>query len=190
MSDKDADDTALRTSAKGTKLRSGSRRASAATSTISQHSDGSSKSKPGGGPLTPESPQVRITRKRAAETAIETEDAERPQAEHGSPTHARGSSGDSGASAKSVCLCQPDPKIPRPRNGSSSHLRRFCSQFFVFEIGMEIQQRRLSTPVHYAVFFSSLTICLFVQLLFFIDSTIRPPWLFRTQDLQIPISQR
>jgi len=72
-------------------------------------------------PLTPESPPFRITRKRAAE-ALEERDMD---VETRGPSHTRMSSGEfgnSGASATSregahLCICQPDPKIPRPRNG-------------------------------------------------------------------------
>jgi len=72
-------------------------------------------------PLTPESPPFRITRKRAAE-ALEERDME---VETRTPSHTRMSSGESrnsGPSAVSregahLCICQPDPKIPRPRNG-------------------------------------------------------------------------
>ena len=64
-------------------------------------------------PLTPEeSPPFRTTRKRNASTA-ELEDKELEGA-NTTPAHSRASSGDSTAH---VCICQPDPKIPRPRNG-------------------------------------------------------------------------
>lgn len=63
-------------------------------------------------PLTPEEspPFSRTTRKRNA-GIVEGEDKE---FEGASPAHTRQSSGDSGIH---VCICQPDPKIPRPRNG-------------------------------------------------------------------------
>jgi len=62
-------------------------------------------------PLTPEeSPPSRPTRKRGADI-VEEEDKEIDIHE---AAHTRASSGDSTAH---VCICQPDPKIPRPRNG-------------------------------------------------------------------------
>ncbi|KAF2141237.1 uncharacterized protein K452DRAFT_298636 [Aplosporella prunicola CBS 121167] len=108
--------------------RNPSRRPSTAVSTRSRPSRSS---KHDDAPPTPESPPFRLTRKRAAsladkeaETADErAEDDEADEdadiaARHG--THSRMSSGGSGASvgsaASHVCLCQPDPKIPRPRN--------------------------------------------------------------------------
>ncbi|KAK5131483.1 hypothetical protein LTR08_000877 [Meristemomyces frigidus] len=63
-------------------------------------------------PLTPEeSPPFRTTRKRDASAAA-VEDKELDGAST-TPAHSRASSGDSTAH---VCICQPDPKIPRPRN--------------------------------------------------------------------------
>jgi len=64
-------------------------------------------------PLTPEeSPPFRSTRKRDA-SIVEEED-KGLESNETSPVHTRASSGDSAAQ---VCICQPDPKIPRPRNG-------------------------------------------------------------------------
>lgn len=89
-----------------------SRRTSSTTSSRSQHhsptpSHGSKT------PLTPEeSPPFRSTRKRSA-GIVEREDKEIDHPDI-SPAHTRNSSGDSTAH---VCICQPDPKIPRPRNG-------------------------------------------------------------------------
>ncbi|KAI7062743.1 hypothetical protein KC327_g13263 [Hortaea werneckii] len=63
-------------------------------------------------PLTPEeSPPSKSTRKRNA-CIVEGEDKELDSAST-TPVHTRASSGDSTAH---VCICQPDPKIPRPRN--------------------------------------------------------------------------
>ena len=98
-----------------------SRRASSNVSTRSLRSapsiSGSSKA-----PLTPEeSPPSRPTRKRSV-NVVEEEDREIDSHEV-TPIHTRASSGDSTAH---VCICQPDPKIPRPRNGKSSH--RTCTQ--------------------------------------------------------------
>jgi HMG box factor len=70
-------------------------------------SHGSSKT-----PLTPEeSPPFRTTRKRTT-GIVEQEDKDLDNI-HDSPAHSRANSGDS----IHVCICQPDPKIPRPRNG-------------------------------------------------------------------------
>lgn len=59
-------------------------------------------------------------RKRPA-TLAQLEDQE--EGNKSPPKHTRdgsggsGSSGSSGNSLAHICLCQPDPKIPRPRNG-------------------------------------------------------------------------
>lgn len=71
-------------------------------------------------PLTPEEtpPFIRSTRKRTA-GIVEIENKELEDSTTTAtttPVHSRGSSGDSTAH---VCICQPDPKIPRPRNGTS-----------------------------------------------------------------------
>lgn len=63
-------------------------------------------------PLTPEeSPPFRTTRKRNT-GIVEQEDQDLDRAEIGS-AHSRANSDES----IHVCICQPDPKIPRPRNG-------------------------------------------------------------------------
>ncbi|KAH9826946.1 high-mobility group non-histone chromatin protein [Teratosphaeria destructans] len=63
-------------------------------------------------PLTPEeSPPFRTTRKRNA-GIVEEEDKELNSGS-ATPAHARENSGNSSIH---VCICQPDPKIPRPRN--------------------------------------------------------------------------
>lgn len=89
-----------------------SRRTSSTTSSRSQHHSPapSHRSKT---PLTPEeSPPFRSTRKRnAGIVAREDKAIDHPDI---SPAHTRNSSGDS---SLHVCICQPDPKIPRPRNG-------------------------------------------------------------------------
>ncbi|KAF2096849.1 hypothetical protein NA57DRAFT_42478 [Rhizodiscina lignyota] len=116
--DTDADAASRRAFAKNEKVPV-TRRTSTATSTRSHKSESSNKAAKGNddGPLTPKSsPHVRTTRKRAAETMEETKDDEEIDAEEMSPTHTRDNSGDSRDSTKSVCLCQPAPKIPRPRN--------------------------------------------------------------------------
>ena len=91
-----------------------SRRPSSNVSTRSQQRRSShSPSRDSKTPLTPEeSPPFRSTRKRNA-GIVEAEDKELDSAGV-TPVHSRGSSGDSTAH---VCICQPDPKIPRPRNG-------------------------------------------------------------------------
>ncbi|KAF1812554.1 hypothetical protein P152DRAFT_342635 [Eremomyces bilateralis CBS 781.70] len=81
-----------------------------------------------------QSPSFRLTRKRAAEEferTVESKPVEVDEMdmEEISPTHTRASSGDSGGGQAGlhVCLCQPDPKIPRPRNGESN-ICHVCSQ--------------------------------------------------------------
>jgi HMG box factor len=64
-------------------------------------------------PLTPEeSPPFQNTRKRSA-GAVQQEDGSLSSS-NTTPAHTRANSGESAAH---VCICQPDPKIPRPRNG-------------------------------------------------------------------------
>jgi HMG box factor, other len=91
-----------------------SRRTSSNVSTRSQCRRSASLSRASKTPLTPEeSPPSSVSKKRAAD-AIDVEDQESKSATT-TLTHSRGSSGDS---ALHVCICQPDPKIPRPRNGT------------------------------------------------------------------------
>jgi hypothetical protein len=69
-------------------------------------------------PLTPEeSPPSRPTRKRGVDV-VEQEDKE-IEIHETTPVHTRASSGDSTAH---VCICQPDHKIPRPRNGKLTNI--------------------------------------------------------------------
>lgn len=90
-----------------------SRRASSNVSTRSLRS-APSPSENSKAPLTPEeSPPSRPTRKRSANVVEEEDKA--IESHETSPVHTRASSGDSTAH---VCICQPDPKIPRPRNGN------------------------------------------------------------------------
>jgi len=90
-----------------------SRRTSSTVSTRSQQRRSPSPSHSSKTPLTPEeSPPFRTTRKRNTCT-LEDEDKELDSAGTTS-AHTRASSGDS---IVHVCICQPDPKIPRPRNG-------------------------------------------------------------------------
>lgn len=63
-------------------------------------------------PLTPDESPPNSTRKRGA-GIVEQEDKAFTDTEV-SPAHSRA---DSGEQAVHVCICQPDPKIPRPRNG-------------------------------------------------------------------------
>jgi HMG box factor len=69
----------------------------------------------------PISPRTRLTRKRAA--SLNTDNANDPRigdlalnsaSTNGPPT--------SDPTREQVCLCQPDPKIPRPRNGKHSKI--------------------------------------------------------------------
>ena len=73
-------------------------------------------------PLTPgESPPFKTSRKRNLD-AVEDEE-KYLDSTHTTPQHSRVNSGDS---LSHVCICQPDPKIPRPRNGTfSSSVRSF-----------------------------------------------------------------
>lgn len=65
-------------------------------------------------PLTPEeSPPFHNTRKRGA--GATEQEGKATQSSDTSPAHTRANSGES---AIHVCICQPDPKIPRPRNGT------------------------------------------------------------------------
>ncbi|EMC95394.1 hypothetical protein BAUCODRAFT_72427 [Baudoinia panamericana UAMH 10762] len=83
------------------------------SSTVSTRSQRRSPNKPGGNktPLTPEeSPPFKVAKKRTA-GVIDGED-EASEDTSATPTHSRGSSGE----ATHVCICQPDPRIPRPRN--------------------------------------------------------------------------
>jgi hypothetical protein len=65
---------------------------------------------------TPISPRTRLTRKRAA--SLNTDSANDPRigdlALNGVSTKGLATSD---PTREQVCLCQPDPKIPRPRNG-------------------------------------------------------------------------
>lgn len=69
-------------------------------------------------PTSPLSPRGRLTRKRAASLNTETPDL--PPAISGLALNSANSSGPSTSDLArgQVCLCQPDPKIPRPRNGT------------------------------------------------------------------------
>lgn len=96
-------------------LRSSSRRTSSTQSSSQSHKRSPSPSRGSKTPLTPdESPPFRQTRKRGA-SIVALEDKEIDSI--GTPAHA---GGDSEESAAQVCICQPDPKIPRPRNGEAT----------------------------------------------------------------------
>jgi len=87
--------------------------------------------------LTPEeSPPSRPTRKRGVDI-VEEEDKEIDNHDT-TPVHTRASSGDSTAH---VCICQPDPKIPRPRNGKFANTHRSI----VADTCTDITQRSSST---------------------------------------------
>lgn len=69
------------------------------------------------GSSTPDSPRARLTRKRAA--SITTDGTNEPRIEDLALSSARTSGPSiSDSTREQVCLCQPDPKIPRPRNGA------------------------------------------------------------------------
>lgn len=72
----------------------------------------------GSGPLALQSPMSRLTRKRAA--SLNTETASLPPRIGDLALNSANSSGPltPDFTREQVCLCQPDPKIPRPRNGT------------------------------------------------------------------------
>ena len=101
-----------------------SRRTSSSVSSRSQRRSPSLERSGSKTPLTPEeSPPFKTTRKRNA-GIVEAEDKDIDEGESNS-AHTRQNSGDSGIH---VCICQPDPKIPRPRNGTylSALPETFC----------------------------------------------------------------
>jgi HMG box factor len=65
---------------------------------------------------TPSSPRTRLTKKRAA--SLNTDAANEPEIGDPALNSARSSGSLSESMRYQVCLCQPDPKIPRPRNGA------------------------------------------------------------------------
>lgn len=72
-------------------------------------------------PNTPDFPPMRLTRKRAA--SLNTEAANIVASENLILNSARPTEGGPHTGQREqVCLCQPDPKIPRPRNGNSQSL--------------------------------------------------------------------
>ncbi len=101
-------------------IASGTSRRSSSTISLRPRNRSPSPSSRSNVPLTPEeSPPFKSTRKRSA-GAVEQKDKAIASAE-ASPAHARSNSGDT---VPHVCLCQPDPKIPRPRNGKISAKHR------------------------------------------------------------------
>lgn len=112
-------------------------------------------------PLTPEeSPPFRSSTKRNAEVLGEDE-------LNSSPSHSREPSGDS---AINFCLCQPEPKVPRPRNGK-------C-------LWWSTSTRRCFYP------YKTRQLTDFVQLLFFTARTTKHRSLLTIQALPTPTSQR
>ena len=88
-----------------------SRRASSIS--LRSHNRSPSPSRGSKTPLTPEeSPPFHNTRKRSAGAV--GQDGAASHSSNTSPAHTRANSGESAAHP---CICQPDPKIPRPRNG-------------------------------------------------------------------------
>jgi HMG box factor, other len=90
-------------------------RSSSSISPVSSRQDSLRATHLGSGsePPTPTSPPSRLTRKRATSLSIDA--AVEPRLEDLALTSA-GNLNNVSAGEK-VCLCQPDPKIPRPRNG-------------------------------------------------------------------------
>ena len=79
-------------------------------------------------PARPSSPRTRLSRKRAA--SLELDAAKRPRLEDlalDSASTVAPSTAD--PTRDQVCLCQPDPKIPRPRNGAKKLPLLLCSAF-------------------------------------------------------------
>jgi HMG box factor len=81
----------------------------------SGQSPNQTQSSPAGVPRAVSKTSARMTRKRAAHL-VHLEETASHKAEEGS-THTCDGSGGSVESISQICLCQPDPKIPRPRNG-------------------------------------------------------------------------
>ncbi|KAF8852684.1 hypothetical protein BDZ45DRAFT_694896 [Acephala macrosclerotiorum] len=76
---------------------------------------------------TPSSPQDRLTRKRAA--SLDTEVANEPRIGHLALNSARLTEPSTSDPTKDqVCLCQPDPKIPRPRNAFILYRQHYQAQ--------------------------------------------------------------
>jgi hypothetical protein len=88
---------------------------SLSTESSDQRSSKETQSGKNSGPLTPHS---RLTRKRAA--SLNTETANLPPRIGDLALNSANSSGPltPDLTREQVCLCQPDPKIPRPRNGA------------------------------------------------------------------------
>lgn len=77
----------------------------------------------------PPSPPARLNRKRAA--SLEIVEANSPAISELSISSPRS---DPANSASHVCLCQPDPKIPRPRNGTCNAFIRISDSFLPFRL--------------------------------------------------------
>lgn len=134
---------------------SGSRRSSSTVS-LRPRNHSPSPSRGSTAPLTPEeSPPFKSTRKRSIDV-VEQEDKALSSTEV-SPAHSRANSGEQ---ANHICVCPPDPKIPRPRNGM--YRARAIS----------INTANLNQHSSY------------------IGSTIKRTSLLKTQALRIPRSQR
>src|ERR1700722_1177600 len=90
-------------------------RSPSSKSPVSSRRDSLRAAHPGSGsePSTPTSPPSRLTRKRAASLSIDA--ANEPRLEDLALASAGNLS--TVSVGEKVCLCQPDPKIPRPRNG-------------------------------------------------------------------------
>lgn len=76
---------------------------------------------------TTEGPKVPLTRKRVA--SLGTGISNRDSTEANSPPLGSPKSASSKESVAQFCLCQPDPKIPRPRNGKFDFLFPCLSLF-------------------------------------------------------------
>ncbi|KAF2497870.1 hypothetical protein BU16DRAFT_327412 [Lophium mytilinum] len=105
---------------KGEKSATSSRRSSKTMLTRSASSPSPARHSKGTPPPSPKTSPTRITRKRAASLLDTVNNKARPEEQQQSPPTPRESNGlpsvTPGEFAGHVCLCQPEPKIPRPRN--------------------------------------------------------------------------
>ena len=76
----------------------------------------------------PTLPSLRIARKRSPSLGIDADAEETVESETPTGVRTPASTGSTGSGDHSphVCLCQPEPKIPRPRNGESHFLFVYC----------------------------------------------------------------
>ena len=85
-------------------------------------------------PMSPTSSSPRATRKRLASLieVAQREDSSSPTEDKPPPSATSTTAGSPDFSGH-VCICQPEPKIPRPRNGKSV-LYSLCSEYIFFPV--------------------------------------------------------